>query len=123
MVFYLKINSKTKELIFKFIYFFLNAEALSFSLKSLNSYEKNKFVTVLKSPHVNKTAQEQFEYRLYSCHFIIHTNKPFLFLIFFKKILKYMFLGLNVEIKILLLLPMVVLVYLLLKFLMDINWL
>ena len=45
---------------------------------------KNKIFTVLKSPHVNKTAQEHFEQNFYSKKFKIYSYKPFLFLVFLK---------------------------------------
>lgn len=45
-----------------------------------------RIFTVLKSPHVNKTAQEHFEYRLYTRQFKVHSSKSFLLLIFFKKL-------------------------------------
>ena len=34
-----------------------------------------RIFTVLKSPHVNKTAQEHFEYRLYTRQFKVHSSK------------------------------------------------
>lgn len=49
---------------------------------------KRKVFTVLKSPHVNKIAQEHFEYILYKKTIKIHTYKGFLLLVFLK-LLKY----------------------------------
>ena len=36
---------------------------------------EKKRLTILKSPHVNKKAQEQFESRLFKKQFTIHTTK------------------------------------------------
>jgi ribosomal protein S10 len=47
---------------------------------------KKNFITVLKSPHVNKTAQEQFEYRIYNKYVIVRTFKPAFFLLLIKVI-------------------------------------
>ncbi len=43
-------------------------------------------MTILKSPHVNKTAQEQFEVRIFSRQLNIYSPKSLKYLISFKKI-------------------------------------
>jgi hypothetical protein len=48
--------------------------------------QKRKVFTTLKSPHVNKTAQEQIEYRLFLKHINIFSFQILKFLIFIKKI-------------------------------------
>jgi len=48
--------------------------------------QKRKIFTTLKSPHVNKTAQEQIEYRLFSKHINIFSFQILKFLILIKKI-------------------------------------
>lgn len=48
--------------------------------KIIPGLNKKDFITILKSPHINKTAQEQFEYRIYNKCIIIRTFKPLLFL-------------------------------------------
>lgn len=98
----MKISSKTKPLMLKFVHFLCNLQILPFFIKPTNNYRSQQFITVLKSPHVNKTAQEQFEFRHYTCQFCVFTPKPFLFLLFFKRLMKLMFLGLRFEIKVLL---------------------
>ena len=45
---------------------------------------KKKKLTILKSPHVNKKAQEQFEHKIYKKKLLCFTEQPFLFLIMFK---------------------------------------
>jgi hypothetical protein len=96
---YLKIFCKDKKILKKFLGFFTKIKFLPFFLKSFSIHEKRKIVTVLKSPHVNKTAQEQFEYRLYSKNFLIYSFKPFTFFLFLKKLKNLSFPGLNLEVK------------------------
>lgn len=87
------IYSKNYLSIKRLITFFSN----NFLLKKLNLtvfssiYQnpiKRKIFTVLKSPHVNKTAQEHFEYSIYKKTLKIHSYKGFLVLRLLK-ILKY----------------------------------
>lgn len=99
MFFYLKVSCKDKRILKKFLRFFTKRKSLPFFLKSFSKQEKRKFVTVLKSPHVNKTAQEQFEYRLYSRHFLIHSLKPFTFFLLLKKLKNLSFPGLDLHVK------------------------
>jgi hypothetical protein len=54
--------------------------------KYFNKKKKTKKLTILKSPHVNKTAQEQFEIRFFSRQLNIYSPKSLKYLIFFKKI-------------------------------------
>ena len=67
-----KIRSKDENSIKKFTSFIKKETCLI--LDSSNSIKpiKNKF-TALKSPHVNKRAQEQFEVRTYKCSLIIYS--------------------------------------------------
>jgi ribosomal protein S10 len=92
-------SCKDKRILKKFLHFLTKINFLSISLKSFPKNKKRKFVTVLKSPHVNKTAQEQFEFRLYSKHLLIHSFKPLTFLLFLKKLNSLSFTGLNLEVK------------------------
>ena len=99
MFFYLKISCKDKSILKKFLRFLTKMNFLPISVKAFPKHEKRKFVTVLKSPHVNKTAQEQFEFRLYSKHILIRSFKPLTFLLLLKKLKNLSFTGLNLEIK------------------------
>jgi ribosomal protein S10 len=99
MFFYLKVSCKDKRILKKFINFFPKIKSFPTVLKSFPISEKRKFVTVLKSPHVNKTAQEQFEYRFYSKHFLIRSFKPFTFFSCLKKLKTLSFPGVNLKIK------------------------
>jgi ribosomal protein S10 len=99
MFFYLKVSCKDKRILKKFTTVLTKIKSLSIFLKSFPTYEKRKFVTVLKSPHVNKTAQEQFEYRYYCKRFLIWSVKPLIFFSLLKKLKNLSFLGINLEVK------------------------
>jgi hypothetical protein len=99
MFFYLKVSCKDKRILKKFLHFFAKIEFLPIFLKTFSKHEERKFVTVLKSPHVNKTAQEQFEYRFYSKHLLIRSFKPLTFLLFLKNLRNLSFSGINLEVK------------------------
>ena len=90
---------------FNSIKIFLNFFYQKLTFKSLNyqifkcKFQKpiqKKILTVLKSPHVNKTAQEQFESRLFKKQLTIFSYKSFLLLI----LLKYLKFILFPELKI-----------------------
>ena len=99
MFFYLKVSCKNKRVLQKFIKFLISLNASPIFIKVFSKHKKQKFVTVLKSPHVNKTAQEQFEYRFYSKHFLIYSFKPLRFFLLLKKLKSLSFSGINLEVK------------------------
>lgn len=99
MFFYLKISCKDKRILKKFIGFFKKLDFLPIFVKSFPKHEKRKFVTVLKSPHINKTAQEQFEYRYYSKYFLIRSFKPLTFFVFLKKLKNLSFPGVKLKVQ------------------------
>lgn len=85
------ISSKSYKSIKLFSNFLTNktfTEKLKLTTPSLFFYNpiKKKTFTVLKSPHVNKTAQEHFEYRLYTRQFKIYSSKGLWLLTFLKKL-------------------------------------
>ena len=95
------ITSRNKNSIYNFFLFFnrttlcnLNAR-IKYSQKNL----KKKRLTVLKSPHVNKKAQEQFEYRLFKKQFAIEVTKHFKYLVFLKKLSYNLFSDVNIKLK------------------------
>ena len=61
--------------------------------------QKRKVFTTLKSPHVNKTAQEQIEYRLFSKHINIFSFQILKFLILIKKIQMKLCPDIEIQIK------------------------
>jgi ribosomal protein S10 len=72
---------------------------LNTTLKICNKPRLNKVFTVLKSPHVNKSAQEQFELNIFSKNVIITTFQVLKILILIKKIQSMSFSDINIKIK------------------------
>ena len=99
MFFYLKASAKDRRVLKKFSYFLNELDTSTFVLKHHSKQNQRKFITVLKSPHVNKTAQEQFEYRFYHKQFLINSLNPFTFFLMLKKVQTSSFSGLKLEIK------------------------
>ena len=83
-----EITGKNSQACNKFLNLFKNLDCAQNSVywKTVSRFNKKNFITVLKSPHVNKTAQEQFEYRIYSKCIIVHTFKPLFFLLLIKNL-------------------------------------
>lgn len=99
MFFYLKVSCKDKKILEKFTRVFTKIRSLPIFVKPFPKHEKRKFITILKSPHVNKTAQEQFEYRFFSKHFLIFSIKPQIFFLLLKKLKNLSFSGIKLEVK------------------------
>lgn len=99
MFFYLKASSKDLKVLHNFIKFLSNLKTAPVALKYFSGENKRKSITILNSPHVNKTAQEHFEYRYYKKQFLITSFKPFSLFLLLKKIKNSNFPGLNLEIK------------------------
>ena len=69
----------------------------------INAEELNESTTICTAcmtKHVNKTAQEQFEFRHYNCQFTVYSPKPFLMLFVLKRLFGSVFLGLKFELKV-----------------------
>lgn len=99
--YYLTIISKNKSSLKKFFIFF-DKTLSNFNIikKYLKKKNKKKILTILKSPHVNKTAQEQFETRLFLTQVnIYYSPKNLQFLIFLKKVKIYLFPDIKIKIK------------------------
>lgn len=82
------VSSKNKRSINEFHKFFFNVVLLKFNLikKYFYGQQKRKLVSILKSPHVNKTAQEQFELNTYFRKYFIYLDQPSKFVYLLKKI-------------------------------------
>jgi ribosomal protein S10 len=98
MFFQLQIVSKDKKVLKNFLRFFFELQKTSSTWNVISSSNKKDVITVLKSPHVNKTAQEQFEYRTYSKFFLINSFKPSIFLLTLKKIKGLSFSGVSLKV-------------------------
>ena len=97
--YHLTIASKTKKTLDDFLKFLNNPRVNFFIIKKNFKNKKTKKVfTILKSPHVYKTAQEQFQSNFFSKKITIHSNLT-LFLIFIKKIKNDLFPDLKTKIK------------------------
>lgn len=48
--------------------------------------KKQKIFTLLKSPHINKTAREQIGYTIHEKHLLIYTKQPNLLSVILKKL-------------------------------------
>jgi hypothetical protein len=75
--------------------------ALNFKIvkKYFQKKTKKSFIAILKSPHVNKKAQEQFETHFYSKQLSIYSTKKLKYLFFLKKIKNNIFSDLKLKIK------------------------
>ena len=85
----------------KFFYKFNIKKTLGFNIR-ISQYQKNKkrtFFSVLRSPHVNKTSQEQFEYFIYNKKIKIHVSQLAKFIFIFKKINIQTFSDINIKTK------------------------
>lgn len=95
----LKIVSKNEKSLKKFLSFFYKHFRNKFNViqKSAAICKRKKVITLLKSPHVNKTAQEHFEFRTFYKQILIKTfcaEKNFMFL---KKVLNKLFHDVSVD--------------------------
>jgi ribosomal protein S10 len=90
-------NKKSLEQFSAFIY--KRLKKLQFTNKFFQKKTKNRILTILKSPHVNKKSQEQFNYNLYSKHINFYFPQNFKVIKFIKTIKLTLFLDVNITIK------------------------
>lgn len=89
MIIIINISSKSYVSLNNFINFFLSKKFMS-KLKVVVQNSKcvyptrSNLYTVLKSPHVNKTAQEQFMSKTFNIEFKLFVYQPHLFFLFLK---------------------------------------
>ena len=76
MLFRIKISTKNKNSLNLFLTAISKLKTSTRLIKCLSKQKQKKFVTVLKSPHVNKSSQEQFEYRTFSKILFIYSSQP-----------------------------------------------
>ena len=101
--YYLRIQSKNEKSLKNFLHFFFEHLNTKFSIikKSSASKVNRKVITFLKSPHVNKTAQDHFETNLFTKKVLV---KEFFLeknLIFLKKILNKLFQDISISLELL----------------------
>lgn len=107
MLLIIKVSSKDSQTLNKFFKFFKKLKFLPTVVKQFSKPKGKKFVTILKSPHVNKTAQEQFEFRFYTKQLLLHSIKPLTILIVLKKIKDVSFPGIKLQVQSLLKFPVI----------------
>ena len=95
-------NLSSLKLFTSFIFKLVNNKKLisKTAIKSFQKKKKKKVFTVLKSPHVNKTAQTQFEYTLYKKQFTIFTNFSVKLIYFLKYFHENIFSDIKIKIKV-----------------------
>jgi ribosomal protein S10 len=99
--FNLLLTTKTKDSLKKFLNFFNTSMDSNFNFikKNISKKKKKIVITILKSPHVNKIAQEQFEIRFLSEQVKISTTQIYKFLIFLKKVKNFIFADITFKLK------------------------
>lgn len=96
--FNLIITSKNKNSINNFIALF-NKNKFDIIQKYSQKKNKKKRLTILKSPHVNKKAQEQFENKILKKQLTIQITKSYKYLIFLKKLNYNLFPDINIKVQ------------------------
>lgn len=101
---FIKISSKNKSSILKFS--FLIFKKFNFKIgpkiilkNYLKTKKRKKIFTILKSPHVNKKAQEQFEIRVFSQQLAIYTTYDAGFIYFLKNLKLRLFPDIKLKIE------------------------
>jgi len=97
----LAIFSKNPQSIDSFYFFFFNNIKPNFHLvkKYFQKKSKKKILTILKSPHINKTAQEQFKCQVFSKQYFIYSTQYSKYLIFLKRLKTNLFPDIKIKIK------------------------
>lgn len=97
----LKITSKNEKSLKIFLYFFFKHLNTKFNIiqKSTLTYNNKKIITLLKSPHVNKKAQEHFEVKLFTEKMLVKGIYLRKNLIFFKKMLNKLFPDIHLQLE------------------------
>jgi len=101
--YYLKVVSKNEKSLTKILYFLSKHLKTKFNIlqKTIISHNDRKIITLLKSPHVNKTAQEHFEVRTFSSKILFSSDCLEKDLIFLKKILFELFQDVSIRLELL----------------------
>ena len=90
-------NKKALRLFLKFIHSSLEIQKLQMPISYKKNKNKKQKITVLKSPHVNKTAHEHFELKTYSLSIVLHSYKIQKYILFLKKIKNRLFPGIKIK--------------------------
>lgn len=93
----LKIITKNKESINKFLSFLFKNHKQNLIFQHMTKKKKKKMFTVLKAPHVNKVAQEQFEYKILTNQANLYSLKTLKLMFYFKNIQNKLFSNIKIE--------------------------
>lgn len=96
----INIESKSKKHLENFLLFF-SKSLKNYHLinKLIPNKKKRKILTILKSPHVNKKAQEQFQFNTYSKKINFYSVQNTIALLFIKKISSTVFSNVKIKVK------------------------
>lgn len=101
MLFKLSLKSKNVNSLKNFIFTLNSIENIlnekSLKIKPIKKLKKVLF-SILKSPHVNKTSQEQFDYVYYSSEILIFTNDYLKVLLLLKLLSNKFFSSINMKV-------------------------
>lgn len=94
-------NSNSISNFLKFLYKLKTNKTLNLNFTIIQSspFKKSKKFSVLKSPHVNKKAQEQFEYNVFKKQLKIYVSQFNKFLIIWKTVKLTLFTDINLKFK------------------------
>tara|TARA_B100000809_G_scaffold222424_1_gene231369 strand:- start:9 stop:389 length:381 start_codon:yes stop_codon:yes gene_type:complete len=90
-----------------------------FKLLESSKKKKNRYYTILKSPHVNKTAREQIGFNVYNKIIYVHTTKIDFFSMILKKIKSNLFFDLSIKIILLKRIHIYIYIFFLFVFIID----
>lgn len=100
--YYITIYSKNKIILQNFL-IFLQKRLPILKLQLVSKYNKKvkikKTITILKSPHINKTAQERYESITYSYTIKINSFRTQKYILFLKKLRNNLFPDVKIKIK------------------------
>ena len=102
-IYFITIGSKDKKSVRKFIKLLtehLELEKLNLIGKTTFKKSRTRRISILKSPHVNKKAQEQFEFRVFLTTLIIETTQNFKILTLIKKTKNITFADIKVKVNV-----------------------
>ena len=94
---YSKNNESLKNFL-RFLKYGLKIQKIQEPLNYTKKKKEKKRISVLTSPHVNKTAQEQFEYTIYSIKLSFHFYRTKKCLVLLKKIRNQLFPDIKIKI-------------------------
>lgn len=103
-IYHLTIYSKNKKSIKKSLKLLIKKKKIlkiNIIRKFFFQKPKTKKISLLKSPHVHKKSQEQFEIKIFKIKLIIETTQYFKLLTFFKKIKNILFSDIKLKLKLL----------------------